>query len=283
MGTYDRQRDAEISNGNLINADDLDTEFNAIETAIDSTDSEVTDMQTGVQAFSEIKLAVSADPGSPSNGDMWYNTTSNKLKARINGATVELGVTTGLFSNTSLVSGRRYVWPYTGVVGPYFISTANKLYFFPWIGPSGNYGHIICNLDTANIGNAIMGIYSDSGGKPGSLLKASSTFSLASGTGNKVTALTSAQALSADTLYWLALSVEGTANYLYRADDDNVGPGLTSLLGVDSTFPTNEAKNSYYGYMISHTYTGSLPASPTVTNSDAVGIDELPLIWLEAV
>ncbi len=34
---------------------------------------------------------VSSDPGSPSNGDLWYNTTSNVLRARINGATVSLG------------------------------------------------------------------------------------------------------------------------------------------------------------------------------------------------
>lgn len=32
-----------------------------------------------------------ADPSSLSNGDLWYNSTSDKLKARIGGATVELG------------------------------------------------------------------------------------------------------------------------------------------------------------------------------------------------
>ena len=32
-----------------------------------------------------------SDPSSPSNGDLWYNSTSNELKARINGANVALG------------------------------------------------------------------------------------------------------------------------------------------------------------------------------------------------
>lgn len=33
---------------------------------------------------------LSADPGSPLNGDIWYNTTTNELKARVNGVTVVL-------------------------------------------------------------------------------------------------------------------------------------------------------------------------------------------------
>jgi hypothetical protein len=33
---------------------------------------------------------LAADPGAPVNGDMWYNTTGNQLKARVNGATVVL-------------------------------------------------------------------------------------------------------------------------------------------------------------------------------------------------
>lgn len=35
--------------------------------------------------------ANASDPASPSNGDLWYNSGSNALKARINGATVTLG------------------------------------------------------------------------------------------------------------------------------------------------------------------------------------------------
>lgn len=35
--------------------------------------------------------SVAADPGTPTNGDVWYNSTTNALRARINGATVSLG------------------------------------------------------------------------------------------------------------------------------------------------------------------------------------------------
>lgn len=35
--------------------------------------------------------AHAADPGTPVNGDLWYQSTSNELRARINGATVALG------------------------------------------------------------------------------------------------------------------------------------------------------------------------------------------------
>lgn len=46
---------------------------------------------------------LTADPGSPQNGMAWYNSTSNLLKARINGATVTLGgtLTTLLLTDTA--------------------------------------------------------------------------------------------------------------------------------------------------------------------------------------
>lgn len=46
---------------------------------------------------------LTADPGSPQNGMAWYNSTSNLLKARINGSTVTLGgtLTTLLLTDTA--------------------------------------------------------------------------------------------------------------------------------------------------------------------------------------
>jgi hypothetical protein len=38
--------------------------------------------------------ALAGDPATPANGDVWYNSTTNLLKARINGASVSLGQTT---------------------------------------------------------------------------------------------------------------------------------------------------------------------------------------------
>jgi hypothetical protein len=39
--------------------------------------------------------AHAGDPGTPSNADLWYNSTSNQLKARVNGSTIVLSTGTG--------------------------------------------------------------------------------------------------------------------------------------------------------------------------------------------
>jgi hypothetical protein len=41
------------------------------------------------------------DPGSPSNGDLWYDSTANELTARINGSNVALGTGSGLVDDTA--------------------------------------------------------------------------------------------------------------------------------------------------------------------------------------
>ena len=47
--------------------------------------------KTGAMKMASLFLGIASDPGSPSNGQLWYNSTSNLLKAYINGATVALG------------------------------------------------------------------------------------------------------------------------------------------------------------------------------------------------
>lgn len=44
------------------------------------------------------------DPATPSNGDVWYNSSANQLKARINGATVILSADTGITQLTGDVT-----------------------------------------------------------------------------------------------------------------------------------------------------------------------------------
>lgn len=46
---------------------------------------------------------VAGDPGTVANGDLWYNTSSNAVRARINGSTVSLGV--GLTSPVGAADG----------------------------------------------------------------------------------------------------------------------------------------------------------------------------------
>lgn len=46
-----------------------------------------------------------ADPSTPTNGDVWYATDSNALRARINGATVSLGAGGGGFADPMTTAG----------------------------------------------------------------------------------------------------------------------------------------------------------------------------------
>jgi len=60
------------------------------------------------------KLA--ADPSSPSNGDIWYNTATNELKARINGASTALGA--GGAGTVTEVTGTSPIAVATGTTTP---------------------------------------------------------------------------------------------------------------------------------------------------------------------
>lgn len=48
--------------------------------------------------------SVAGDPSSPGNGDAWYDSTGNLLRARINGATVSLGSGSGTVTTVSIVT-----------------------------------------------------------------------------------------------------------------------------------------------------------------------------------
>lgn len=66
------------------------------------------------------------DPGSPANGDLWYDSTANELTARINGANVALGAGGGgiTVGTTTITSGTdtRVLFNNAGVVGEYAIT-----------------------------------------------------------------------------------------------------------------------------------------------------------------
>jgi len=60
--------------------------------------------------------SVSGDVSSPANGDLWYDSTGNLLRARINGATVSLGAGGGVTSFQTSLSGLTPSTATTGVV-----------------------------------------------------------------------------------------------------------------------------------------------------------------------
>lgn len=123
MSQISRLRDAEISNGNLINADDIDTELNQLVAESNSQDTRLTSIESnamtigGVKSFSSapkmdqidersLDAGVTVDgvlhkdgairvPGSagyaPStNGDFGYDSTAHSYDVRINGVNQSL-------------------------------------------------------------------------------------------------------------------------------------------------------------------------------------------------
>lgn len=46
--------------------------------------------------------SIAGDPGTPTNGDLWYDSTANELTARINGANVALGAGSGIAGSGTL-------------------------------------------------------------------------------------------------------------------------------------------------------------------------------------
>lgn len=115
MSQISRLKDAEITNGNLINADDLDAEFNELYSESNSQDTRIDSLESGAMTISgnktfsgtnthsgpntfsgavnitgQANLGRASDPGSPNDGDVWYNTTSDAFKVRIDGATKTL-------------------------------------------------------------------------------------------------------------------------------------------------------------------------------------------------
>ena len=124
MTQISRLKDAEITNGNLINADDLDAEFNQLVNESNAQDTRLGNIENnnvtlgGVKTFTSapktnqldertadngvsvdgvllkdgtLKTSSASDPSSPDNGTLWYNSTDNTLKARLNGQTKTLG------------------------------------------------------------------------------------------------------------------------------------------------------------------------------------------------
>lgn len=60
--------------------------------------------------------AHTADPSSLANGDVWYNSTSNELLARINGATVSWGAAPGFVTGTG-TANQMAVWSSGSAIG----------------------------------------------------------------------------------------------------------------------------------------------------------------------
>jgi len=125
MTQISRLRNAEIANGNLINADDIAVELNQLVSESNSQDTRLTGIESGNMSISgnktlsgnstfngsatlsgatnitgaatlsgtvsltgQTNLSRSSDPALPKNGDLWYNATGNTFKAGVQIANV---------------------------------------------------------------------------------------------------------------------------------------------------------------------------------------------------
>jgi hypothetical protein len=92
-----RQHPSSISNGSVINANDLSDEFDSLVNESNSQDTRVNTLETlnkGVRA---------SDPASPSPGNVWYNSTKSQFLGR---QATETNVFSTLQDNPLLISGR---------------------------------------------------------------------------------------------------------------------------------------------------------------------------------
>jgi len=135
MSQIGRLRSAEISNGNLINADDIAAELDQLVSQANSQDTSITSLLSGsltisgnktfsgsstfsgavtlsstVSITGTFKVALPSDPGAPAEGMVWTNTTSHLLKFH-DGTTTKILATTdniltrGFIAGLGLVTG----------------------------------------------------------------------------------------------------------------------------------------------------------------------------------
>lgn len=103
-----------------------------------TTDIGKLELQDAVLSFA----GLASDPGTLSDGLMWYNTTTDKLYARINGATVELGGGGGLKTS----GGGYYLIPAGPAAGTGVSSSASADTYGSWVemrSASGNALYIV--------------------------------------------------------------------------------------------------------------------------------------------
>ena len=135
--------------------------------------------------------ALAGDPGTPSNGDLWYDSTANELTARINGANVALGAGGAgggtNFSGIIITNGLERAMFNAGNVTNLTINwgTTNSLWWAPSNNPvfltvSGTtnvgYAHMIeVTLVLTNSVNTVVLPWAGMNGEPVELLSAPST------------------------------------------------------------------------------------------------------------
>ena len=197
---------------------------------------------------------IAGNPSGLANGDVWYDSTANKFKAR------EGGITKSIISNTV---SRDYVR--TGGTNWYSLNTGhtapantavvtNVIRAFPLISGANGFSADRLAIDvgsSAGGSNCIVGIYTDTGNLyPSTKVVDGGVFSTAT-TGLK--SATVSFSLNPGTLYWAVYNCSGTPSL--RSHAVNSIPPVLGFTGAAG------AGQNIVGLTAARTYDGTLPAS----------------------
>ena len=138
MAQITRLKDAEIQDGNVIEAADISAELDSLVSESNGQDNRLNDVETnnlvidGVKTFtsnpkmngvdersagagftadgvllkdSTVKASVTSDPSSPDDGTVWYNSTTDKIKIRENGTTKNIATETYVDNTAGIPKG----------------------------------------------------------------------------------------------------------------------------------------------------------------------------------
>ena len=167
------------------------------------------------------------------------------------------------------ISGRFYNLDYVAVKGNSTLTTANRMYIFPfYVGaPTTINGFASASLGAANSLFRI-GIYNDDSGKPGTLLNDYGTLDLST-SGSKVLSFSS---ITLNGLYWVACVDQGSgrANVTAYGSDSFSNP----YIGVSDVYSTG--RGAFYTV---DSITGALPSTLVGTTLNISFVNG-PMIWV---
>jgi hypothetical protein len=159
--------------------------------------------------------SISGDPASPINGDAWYDSVSNLLRARINGATVSLGGGGGGGSNISITgSSALSTGNISGVGGVTVTLTGNQILIS---GNSPSFANISVSIDAKNqtISTGLKGCF-----QPGMAM----------------------------TIYGWNIVAYTSGNVVFDINKASAAgfPSFSSIVGIGNTFPSLQNANKVY-------------------------------------
>jgi len=235
-------------------------------------------------------------PTSPSNTDLWWDSTSGNLKIYWStpGAWIEaftgkqglqgiqgpagpqgiqgpagIGGSGPFLINAKAVATTSVRWlPYAGnsTALTTLAQTANRGIFIPFtVGNNLTFTRIIITVTTASTGTSYAGIYNDASGSPGSLLIGTSGMSTGA-TGDVVSTVTSTT-LYPGTVYWMYITSSAAATLR--------GVAVASIIPMIGFTPANTTAITF----IYQTLSGAAPATAP-SSGYSLGTGTVPAIFL---